>query len=413
MMKKTVGNCVKCGMCLSVCPVYKVLNDERSSPRAKIHLIRSHESQKIESSPLLQEMISKCLMCGSCKTICPLGINHYAEFMEMRQKMVQDHGEKVAIKSLVYLLSREQRLKFATHFARVGQKIVPSIFKEKYKLGDIPLKNFPVLNKKPLRSALPGTIPAMGQERGTVIYFTGCASNYIYDDTGLATVGVLSRLGYRVLIPEDQTCCALPQLFHGFTKDAEKSIKANLAALSTADKDHIDAIIVDCATCGTALKKQYGLLCDKLGLDSSSVEYVASRVMDITSFIMKSGALEKRGRYKPQHHKITYHLPCHLKNSPDSAMNIEELSALYPQIEYMRAEDVDSCCGGGGTFFYEYPELSKTMVSDKIDNARKTGADFLLTDCPVCRMNFSGNLHAEASIKVIHPISFIHKLIKD
>jgi len=410
MIKKTVKNCAKCGMCLSVCPVYKVLNDERSSPRAKVHLIRSLESKKIESSPLLQELISKCLMCGSCEAICPLGINHYAEFMEMRKKMVQDHGEKLSIKSLVYLLSREQRLKFATNFARVGQNIVPTIFKEKYKLGDIPLNRFPVLNKKPLRSILPGIIPNKGKEKGTVVYFTGCASNYIYGDTGFSTIRTLSRLGYRVLIPEDQTCCALPQLFHGFVKEAQKSIKSNILALN---KDHIEAIIVDCATCGTALKREYGLLCDELGLDKSVVDYISSKVVNITSFVVASGSLEFKDvdDYPPP--KITYHLPCHLKNSFENGPNIETLSTFSPQIEYVRAEDFESCCGGGGTFFYEYPEISKTMVSNKIKNARTTGADLLLTDCPVCRMNFSGNLNEDDSIQVVHPISFIDNLLRD
>ena len=205
---------------------------------------------------LLQELIAKCLMCGSCKTICPLGIDHYAEFMEIRRQMVQDHGEKISIKGLVYLLSGEQRLKFATSVARLGQSIAPAMLKEKYRLADIPIGRFPVLNKKPLRSALPSVSPAEGQQIGTVSYFTGCASNYIYDDTGFATVRVLNRLGYRVLIPEDQTCCALPPLFHGFMKEAEKSIKANLAALSCAGKDPVEAIIVDCATCATALKRR-------------------------------------------------------------------------------------------------------------------------------------------------------------
>ncbi len=400
-------------MCMSVCPVYKILGDERSSPRAKVHLIRSHDAKKIESSPLLQELISTCLMCGSCKTICPLGIDHYAEFMEMRKQMVLDHGEKISMKGLVYLLSKKQRLKVAASFARLGQSIAPSILKEKIKIADIPVSKFPELNKKPLRSALPSTIPAEGKEIGTVIYFTGCASNYIFDATGFATVRVLTRLGYRVLIPQSQTCCALPPMFHGFVKEAEESIKTNLKALMVEDGQDIDAIIVDCATCGTALKSEYRLLVDELRLDASAVEYISSKVVNIIPFLMRSGALAKRGLRVAQPIKITYHLPCHLKNSPDKGTMIGDLASLSPKIEYVKAVDFDNCCGGGGTFFYEHPEIAKKLIGEKVANATKTGAQILLTDCPVCKINFDGNLNADDNLEVMHPICFIDELTKD
>lgn len=409
MTKKRIQNCAKCGMCLNVCPVYTALNEEQASPRARMHLIESHEREQLESSPLLKEIFSKCLMCGSCAAICPLGINHYSEFMKMRKKMVQDHGEKIPIKSLVYLLSREQRLKFATNLARLGQNIIPAQFKEKYKLGDIPLKKFPVLNKKPFRSALPDTIFPKGEKRGTVIYFTGCATNYIYDDTGFSSINILSHLGYKVLIPANQTCCAIPLLFHGFVQKAEKSIKANIAALN---KDNIDAIIVDCATCGTALKNEYKLLCDELGLDKLIVDDISSKVQDITAFMMeKFDLLEFKDASHSDSKKVTYHAPCHLKNSFGSIDYMENLLTLTPNIDYIKAPDLDSCCGGGGTFFYEYPEISKTMVNTKIENARKTGADLWLTDCPVCRMNLSGNLDGGDQIKVVHPVTIIDALL--
>lgn len=410
MTKRTVQNCAKCGMCLNVCPVYTALNEEQASPRARMHLIKSHECNTLNSSPMLKDIIFKCLMCGSCAAICPLGIDHYSEFMEMRKKMIQDHGEKIPIKSLVYLLSREQRLKFASNLARLGQNIMPQQFKEKYKLGDIPLKRFPVFNKKPFRSALPDTISPEGKEKGSVIYFTGCATNYIYDDTGFSTINILNHLGYRVLIPEGQTCCAIPLLFHGFSQKARKSIKANIAALNIAN---IDAIIVDCATCGTALKKEYKLLCNEMGLDISIVDKISSNVFDITTFMMKNfDSIQFKDETALDLKKVTYHTPCHLKNSFGSGADMEHLLNLTPNIEYIKSHDFDSCCGGGGTFFYEYPEISKIIVDKKIENVQKTCADFLLTDCPVCRLNLSGNLDENDPIKVIHPVTVINALLK-
>ncbi|MCK5349651.1 MAG: (Fe-S)-binding protein, partial [Desulfobacula sp.] len=105
MKPSVLQNCNKCGICLSVCPTYKVLNQEHASPRARLQLINFYKDKKVLSSIGLKEIISKCLMCGSCAAICPSGINHYSQFIEMRTKMNQDHGEKIAIKSLVFLLA--------------------------------------------------------------------------------------------------------------------------------------------------------------------------------------------------------------------------------------------------------------------------------------------------------------------
>jgi len=161
---KNCQNCNKCGLCLSVCPVYKTLNQEHASPRARLQLINYYKNKKVLSSTGLKEIISKCLMCGSCTSICPSGINHYSQFMEMRTKMREDHGEKPAVKSLIYLLANEYRIKFAAGFAKFGQKIIPQDFIQKYNLGNIPLKKFPRLNDKPFRKAVPEIILPVKQK---------------------------------------------------------------------------------------------------------------------------------------------------------------------------------------------------------------------------------------------------------
>jgi glycolate oxidase iron-sulfur subunit len=74
--------------------------------------------------------------------------------------------------------------------------------------------------------------------------------------------------------------------------------------------------------------------------------------------------------------------------------------------------DVDECCGGGGTFFYEYPEISKKMVDKKIENAKAVKASLWLTDCPVCRMNIAGNLNHNDNLQVLHPLTLIHSALK-
>ncbi len=421
MESRALKNCSKCGLCLSVCPVYKIALQEQASPRARLQLIKLYEKKELVSSAGLKEIISKCLMCGSCAEICPSGINHYSKFMEMRKKMAMAHGEGVAIKSLIYLLSNEFRLNFSAGFAKLGQRVIPETFLKKYNLGNIPLEQMPEFNKKPFRQAASDIIRRDKKIKGSVLYFTGCATNYLFDKTGFATIKILQRLGYEVIIPDTQTCCGIPMLFHGAEKRAEKNILTNIRCLNPDNFNHgnIRAIIVDCPTCGSALKNEYPAL--KKNFDSKAAETVdkiSVKVIDILSFILKeSGSSDLMGTLmslksetagketvSQKKQKVTYHLPCHLKNSLKAPCSSETILKAMPEIEYVRAADADECCGGGGTFFYEYPEVSGKIVNEKIENAQKTGAGIWLTDCPVCRINLSGNLKKNDNITVKHPV---------
>lgn len=409
MTGKTLQNCGKCGLCLNVCPVYKILKEEQASPRARLQLIKAYDNNTLASSPLLKEMISKCLMCGSCAANCPSGIDHYSKFMEMRRKMAQAQGEAPAIKSLIYLLAREYRLKFGAGLAGIGQKLIPDRFSRNYKLGNIPLKNFPTLNSIPFRNAADTIILPDKKQFGTVVYFTGCATNYLYDDTGFAVIGILKHMGYQVIIPKDQTCCSIPLLFHGAADTAYKNILTNINAL----KGHeADAVLVDCSTCGEALKNEYPRLIESRGQNPSGATAIASKVTDILSFIDHQF---DRLEFDPDFTKkfsVTYHAPCHSKNSFQSHISAENLLKKLPFVTYKKTPDMEECCGGGGTFFYEYPEVSKQMVDKKIKNAKAVKATHWLTDCPVCRLNLAGNLETDDNLQVLHPVTLVYYALK-
>lgn len=348
-------------------------------------------------------------MCGSCTAICPSGIDHYSQFMEMRKKMAKAHGETLAIKSLIYLLAREYRIKFGAGLARTGRKLIPDNIAYNYKLGNIPVKNFPELNRVPFRKANDAVILPDKKQIGTVIYFTGCATNYLYDDTGSAVIGILKHMGYKIIIPRDQTCCSIPLLFHGATEKAFKNITTNINALKNHDAD---TILVDCSTCGEALKNEYPNIIESHGQNPLDAKAIAAKVMDSLSFIDQHFDLLEFDLDLTEKRSVTYHAPCHTKNSFQSHIIIENLLQQLPFVDYKRTPDVEECCGGGGTFFYEYPEVSKKMVDKKIKNAKAVKASYWLTDCPVCRMNLAGNLNNNDKLQVLHPVALIHSALK-
>jgi len=435
---KPLKNCGKCGLCLGACPVYKVLKEEQSSPRARLQLIKAHEETTLESSALLKELISKCLMCGSCAVACPSGINHYEKFMDMREKMVKDLGETPAIKSLIFLLARESRIRMGAGLAKLGQKLTPAFLANKYCLGNIPLKQFSPLNPIPFRKTVATHIPAEGEKKGSLVYFTGCATNVLYEDTGISTIGVLTHLGYEVIIPKDQTCCGIPLMFHGAMDQAVENMRVNIAALGSYE---CEAIIVDCTTCGAALKDEYPALIQKQikkqiqrqikeniantnSLKSSALSWeplaaqaqkIADKTMDILSFIAAHRQDLVFDKTYPKLGNVAYHAPCHSRNSFNTLPLVQSLLKELPFIEYTPTPDEAECCGGGGTFFYEHPKTAKKIMDKKKNHVKEVQAKYWLTDCPVCRINLAGNLDSAnvlENIQVFHPVTLIHNALK-
>jgi glycolate oxidase iron-sulfur subunit len=244
-------------------------------------------------------------------------------------------------------------------------------------------------------------LPQRYASRGTVLYFTGCGTQYAYDAVGHAIVRVLRQLGFRVEIPQGQVCCGLPMFFHGNLKQAQPNLLRNIELFN---RTGIVAVVVDCATCGEALKKVYATVLAELGQDSAPALELAGKVWDITEFVCEHyELLEKHLLASATAVPVTYHSPCHLRNSQAAESLLERL----PGVDYIRADDRDDCCGGGGTFFYDFPDTARQMAARKIDNARATGARLWATGCPGCRVNLAGNLEDRDRIRVLHPVELV------
>lgn len=406
MNSKTANKCGKCGFCLAVCPVYSVMCEEQASPRAKMQLIRAFDEGTLESSGLLKDIMSKCLMCGSCTAACPSEVEHSPQYMRMRSEMIRDHGEKVEIRGLIYMLAKERRLKVAASLAKVGQAVAPKAVVGKCSVGNIPVSRLPQLNGRSFRARVGKVVEPAGECRGEVLYFTGCATHYLFAHTGFATVRLLNRMGYRVIIPESQACCSVPMLLHGAVGQARENILANVACLG---REGVAAIIVDCPTCGSTIKNEYPKIIDKFGEDVSKTELMSQKVIDIMSFVYDRWELLELDETKAvQNARVTYHAPCHLKNVFASS---ERVLKKLKGITYLPVPDSMECCGGGGTFFYEHPEVSSVLAGRKVKSAEESGADLWLTDCPVCRINLDGHQAEEKQVKLMHPVELLDSIL--
>lgn len=402
--------CGKCGICLLTCPVYQQMLDESASPRAKMQLIKHYAEKDLPPSVHLTDIVSCCLMCGSCTANCPSGVAHKPLFMRTRARMAGDHGEDWKEKVLFHLLTHEDQLRLAARFARLGRNTVLESMDREIKLGNLRLKQLPKFNPRPFRDQVPEVIEPAGRSRGTLLYFTGCGTQYLYEKVGHSVVKVLLRMGFRIEIPKEQVCCGLPMFFKGALTAAKPNLLKNIALLNRPD---IVAVITDCATCGSALRNAYPDVLPEIGIDTARAGELAARVRDISEFLMEHFEL-LAPHLDPQSPPLptTYHSPCHLRNSQGVESQVEQLLNRLPNVAYTRAEDFDTCCGGGGTFFYDYPDISKKMVDTKITNARATGARIWATGCPGCSIQLSGNLDPDDRITLRHPVQLAAAALK-
>ena len=67
-------SCIRCGLCLSVCPSYRETLSETDSPRGRVALVRAMDEGQLARSENYADKFFRCLLCQSCETICPSGV---------------------------------------------------------------------------------------------------------------------------------------------------------------------------------------------------------------------------------------------------------------------------------------------------------------------------------------------------
>lgn len=403
-LQEEVYNCIKCGLCLTPCPVYKQLLFEGASPRGKVQLIKNILEGKLEPSENFRRLLFTCLLCETCTANCPSGLKVDRLMKAMRAELVATFGLPWQKRMLFNLLTGDRLLPFFLFWGRALGNSTLALFPGDKKLGTIPYSKLPRLNRKSLRDQYPAIIPAV-EGRGRVFYFTGCATNYLFENVGRAVIDILSKLGVEVVIPKGQKCCGLPIFLSGARKMALKNIRKNLALFNP---DEVDAVIVDCATCGAALKKEYAHILEEMGENPEPAKRLSRKIMDISQYLVQ---FDLKKVLQPLPARVTYHDPCHLLRSQGVKEEPRNLLREIPGLEFIEMAGADVCCGGGGTFQWEHPDVSTGITAKKISSIKETGADLVASGCPGCRLQIHGNLN-DKGIEVVHPVEILAKALR-
>ncbi len=395
-------NCMRCGMCLPHCPTYKETFLETASPRGRVALVRKFQEGELEMSDRFLEYLSLCLDCQACASACPCGVNAgelVADFRcEGREGGRLSFMEELILRRLV---PHPDRLETATAplrlYQRSGlQRVVRSL--GLLKMFPAAMERMegllPPLPDRPLRQTLQEVTPAEGEERGTVGFFLGCVMSLVFSEASIATVRLLSALGYRVITPKAQKCCGAPNVLASDRSGLLQAARFNTDLFAGYD---LDFIVTDCGGCGAELKK-YGHHLD----GDEKAQAFSAKVRDISQLLAEN-VDRLSGLLKPLPLKVTYHDPCHIAHCQGIRQEPRRLLKAIPALDFRELAEADACCGSAGTYNIEKPEMSDRVLCRKMENIRATGAETLVTANPGCLLQLrKGLADQESPIRVMH-----------
>ena len=212
-----LDSCVTCGLCLPVCPTFRLTGDETASPRGRLTAITAVARGQVDVDERFDETTGFCLQCRACETVCPslvpFGSIIEAARSEAVAQVPQSHqaARRFAVGTALGspFIMRAATLKAAT-LQRMGLlKVLPIVGGATAGLRELPL---------PLPSARGGSWGNRDADR--VVLFTGCLVDTWFSDIHKATIEVLLAAGYRVDAPDTQTCCGALASHSGFEDDA-------------------------------------------------------------------------------------------------------------------------------------------------------------------------------------------------
>jgi Fe-S oxidoreductase len=382
LMIPELDQCVHCGLCLMQCPTYRVTRLETESPRGRIHLVRAAAEGRIAPTPRFEEHIYLCLMCRACETACPSGVQ-YGRIAEAAREVLGPPGSWLSrtLASLAFtqLFPRLGRMRTLITLLRIyqrsGLRALTRVLPRRVREMEALLPPVPDRYFAPEAEVL----PAIGPRRARVAFLSGCVMPLLFGEINDATVRVLRRNGCEVVFPTGQGCCAALNLHNGEMVAAKAMARRNIDAFLAAG---VDAVIVNAAGCGATMK-EYGHLLAGDPAYAEKAKTFSALVKDASEFLVELGLA---GTLGPVPITVTYQDPCHLAHGQRVRTQPRTLLAAIPGLTVVEMDAADRCCGSAGIYNITQPEMSQTLLDEKMASIGRTQASAVVAPNPGCML---------------------------
>ena len=409
--------CIRCGLCLAVCPTYSVERVEVQSPRGRVALIRAVDEGRLPlGSPGFRAHLYHCLDCRACQSICPSGVKVGELVLAARAGVEASQRPSLLERAIRWLalrlvLTSAERLwlfaRLLPLYQAVGlQRVIrrsgvlhrlPGGWKVLGVMEDL----LPRLSRRPLHAGLPEVVPARGERRYRVGFFLGCMMSVVLAETSRATVRVLAENGCEVVTPPHQRCCGAPHAEEGDAGSQRRFARHNVDLFS---RYGLDCIVTDCAACGAETKKYGHLLADEPKHAEKAAAFSA-KVRDVSEFLAGIPLRQPEGSLPA---RVTYHEPCHLCHAQGIRKPPREVLKAIPGVQLVELRESDWCCGSAGVYNITHAERAEKLLQRKVRNLKATQADVVATGNPGCLLQLqAGVRRAGLKTRVAHPIELL------
>ena len=415
--KKDMMRCVRCSTCKFIpissllkswrfaqgCPAIAKHNFHAFSASGKLIMALSLLEGRIEYSPKVMEILYNCTLCGMCDLSCKVGTDQ--ELWEVLHEFRIDAWQ------------RGEKTRLAPHVS-----IVESI------------KSYDNVWMQPRRKRTDWTkglkVKDLNQEKAEVLYFVGCTYSLDPEMRRVArnTAILFNKAGVDFgTLGANEKCCASPAFMVG---DEELFQKMAIENINTFNQLGVKKVVTSCAGCFGLIKSKYPRVGPEMKFEvQHSIEFLNQLIQE--------------GKLKPSKEvsmAITYHDPCHLGRMSDTripshgvehyelgTMPIKDIpkvmgmNGVYDPprevlksipgiklIEMERRREYAWCCGSGGGVKSAYPELAMDTVKERLEEARATGAETIVSCCPWCEKNFEDGIRAtDSELKVVDAVDLL------
>jgi glycolate oxidase iron-sulfur subunit len=435
-LREVAKDCVHCGFCLPTCPTYQLWGQEMDSPRGRIYLV----NEILDGAPLSEsaaEHFDRCLGCMACVTACPSGVQ-YDQLIEAARVWTEDArsgvqpaageaaradavpavlpagkrtiGDRVARTAIFSLFPYPRRLRALTAPLRTAQR---TGLDRRLARSSLPGRVSPTLGAA-LRLAppaaasrsLPERVAARGTRRAIVGMLTGCVQSVFFPQVNASTARVLAAEGCDVIIPRGQGCCGALSMHAGREAEAMTFARRTIAMFARAG---VDAIVVNSAGCGSAMKEYERLLAGDDEWAERAAE-MSGKVRDLAEFIAEIGPVAKR---HPLPVTAAYHDACHLAHAQQITRQPRELLRAIPDLTLVELADAGTCCGSAGVYNLLQPEAASELGERKAESVLAAGAPLLISANPGCTLQIASALTARGGhVAVAHTAEILDASIR-
>jgi len=225
--------------------------------------------------------------------------------------------------------------------------------------------------------------------------FIPCFVDQLYPQTAFNMVKVLEKVGCTVEYNTNQTCCGQPAFNAGFWDDAK-----DVCTKFIKDFKGADYIVAPSASCVGFVRNYYPKLFDNSSYHND-VKDLQKRTFEFSEFLVNILQVEDIGAVFNM--KATYHdscaglRECKIKTEP------RKLLSKVKGLELSEMNDVETCCGFGGSFAVKFEPISIGMADQKVNNALATGAECIISTDLSCLMHIDGYIrHKGHKLQTMH-----------